>query len=203
MDEYRLQTCLYTNASYYIEEFTSYIKQFEDHLTDHKDRLLSQEHYIFTFNYWINIIDSPYIHIVKADRFMFHSLSYALHNIVKDHPLTLSLKEQFPNNNLCIFFYSYAIALEIQKNLCEFIPEILVKNYISSLNESSFFDQTDEDLNKEHNIDVHMLKKLTLHQLHTNIEIHQGISVILQRCTSFAKEYIQKHPEHHFIHYPS
>jgi hypothetical protein len=203
MDEYRLQTCLYTNTSYYIDEFTSYIKQFEDHLPYHKGGLLSKEHYIFTFNYWINIIDSPYTHIVKADRFMFHSLSYAMHNIVKNHPITISLKEQFPNNNLCTFFYSYAIALEIQKSLCKFIPDILIKNYISSLNESSFFDQTDEDFNQENNRDIVMLIKLVLCQLHTNILFHQEISAMLQRSIQFAREHLLKYQENNLNSYIS
>jgi len=60
MGEYRLNTCLYTNTSFYIDEFTSYIKQFNDALPYDKNELFRNEHYILMINYWINIIDSPY-----------------------------------------------------------------------------------------------------------------------------------------------
>ena len=82
MGEYRLNTSLYTNISFYIDEYTYYIKQFKESLPFEKNCLLSNEHYILSFNYWINIIDSPYFHIFKSDRFKFHSLSYAVHNII-------------------------------------------------------------------------------------------------------------------------
>ena len=203
MDGYKLDSCIYTNASYYIDEFTSYMQQFEDFLPYDKKCLLSQEHYVLTFNYWINLIDSPYIHIVKSDRFIFHSLSYTLHNIIKHHPLTISLKEHYPNNNLCIFFYSYAISHEIRRSILKYLPKPFVENYYLSLNKSSFFDQTDEDSNKEYNREIVMIKKLAFYQLHTDIEIHQIFSAMLNNCTLLAEEYIQKHPEYHFNNYPS
>lgn len=189
MGEYRLNTCLYTNTSFYIDEFTSYIKQFNDALPyDDKNELFRNEHYILMINYWINIIDSPYLHIVKSDRFIFHSLSYEFHNIIKYHPLTLNLKEQFPSNNLCFFFYSYAISHEIQKSLLKYLPKQLVENYYLSLNKPSFFDQTDEDFNKEYNREIVKIKRLIFYELNTNIAIQQEISSALHKCTLFAKE---------------
>ena len=71
------------------------------------------------------------------------------------------------------------------------IPKHIVEHYYLSLNKSSFFEQTDDDLSKDYNYDIIQIKKLVFFELHTNIKFHQEISTMLNKCALFAKEYIE------------